>query len=479
MSAVLLAVALVSTQSCATSASTQADSALGDLRFDAAAVVERSLGRAFQTIATDLARLVGGSSAADGGEPAAAVDPDDSSDDEIVLHPPVPPKAPGRRDGPWGGLPGGLIEAGAEDQPLPPFTEKGHGVPTVQVLHRLARAAGWSLTLVGVGKETIDVDFNAVDPREALREVLRAGRCLGVLRGDKLVVLPSSASGQAGMLMFQRHPGHPSPRRRERRSGNDVVKVFQGDLTVPAGTVLHGDAVSVGGSIEVEPGGVVEGNAVSVLGSLHVEQGGVVLGDGVAVLGSMDVERGGQVLGEHVQVGIGSVLGGRRRGGHSFLSRLGPLGLFPTLAIFALIYLCGLLALRAWPDRLRAAGAAVAAAPVRSFLIGFLCWLMLPPLAVLLCISIIGIPLVLLLPLALFLAASFGISALALRLGELLPAPPGQRFIPPAALGLGVLLLLLVSFVPLLGISLLALVQFFALGGAVGSRFGRPGGSPS
>jgi len=42
-----------------------------------------------------------------------------------------------------------------------------------------------------------------------------------------------------------------------------------------------------------------------------------------------------------------------------------------------------------------------------------------------------------------------------------------------AALGMGMAVLLLVAFVPWLGISILALLQFFALGASVGSRFGR------
>ena len=62
---------------------------------------------------------------------------------------------------------------------------------------------------------------------------------------------------------------------------------------------------------------------------------------------------------------------------------------------------------------------------------------------------------------------------MALRIGEALPAGPGQRFVPPAALGMGMAVLLLVAFVPWLGISILALLQFFALGASVGSRFGR------
>jgi hypothetical protein len=38
---------------------------------------------------------------------------------------------------------------------------------------------------------------------------------------------------------------------------------------------------------------------------------------------------------------------------------------------------------------------------------------------------------------------------------------------------MGIAVLLLVSLVPFVGTSLLALAQFFALGGAVGSRFGK------
>ena len=348
-------------------------------------------------------------------------------------------------------------------------------MPAVEVLHRIARAAGWSLTLVGVGRENIDVDLKDVDPREALRQVLQSSHCMGVLRGDKLVVLPSPEASQSGTLIQQSGNRHHTASQKRKR-GNDLVKIFQGDVTVPAGTLQHGDVIDIGGSIEVESGAVVEGDVVALLGSVSVDSGGVVLGDGVAVLGSMEIERGGQVLGEHVQVGVGEVLnhGPRPSRRHTFLSRLGPFGFFPTLALFALIYLCGLFALRTWPDRVRGVGIAVMSTPVRSFFIGFLCWLLLLPLAILLAVSVVGIPLVLLLPLFVFLSIALGLSAVALRIGETLPAgPAGQKFVPPAALGMGMAVLLLLSFVPFFGVSLLALAQFCALGGAVGSRFGK------
>jgi len=177
------------------------------------------------------------------------------------------------------------------------------------------------------------------------------------------------------------------------------------------------------------------------------------------------------VMGEHVQVGLGKLFRSSRR--HSILARMGPFGFFQTLALFALVYLVGLLVLRVWPERVRQVGHAMFEQPVKSFLVGFLCWLLLLPLVLLLVVSVIGIPLIPLLPLMIFLAITMGTSALALRVGEALPAGPGQRFVPPAAMGMGILSLLLLAFVPWLGVSLLALLQFFALGAAVTSRMGR------
>jgi len=179
------------------------------------------------------------------------------------------------------------------------------------------------------------------------------------------------------------------------------------------------------------------------------------------------------VMGEHVQVGLGRIFGGSARRHRGFLTGLGPFGLFPTIGLFALIHVFGLLMLRMWPDRVRNVSFAMFENPVRSLVIGFLCWLLLLPLVILLAISIVGIPLIPLLPVMMFLSIVMGFASFALRIGESLPAGPGQRFVPPAALGMGMLVLLLTSFVPWLGISILALLQFFALGASVGSRFGR------
>jgi hypothetical protein len=356
-----------------------------------------------------------------------------------------------------------------DDEDTPLFSETAKNVPTADVLHRIARTAGWSLTLVDIPKERIDVDLKNADPKDALRQVLKASGAMGVLRRDRLVVVPSPES--PGMLVVERPKTHGSRRGGASRGRNDIVRVFQGDLTIPQGTVVQGDVVNVGGAIDLESGSVVQGDAVSIFGTTTVEQGAVVLGDTAAVFGGIDVQPGGQIMGEHVQIGFGKLFTHAKH--RTFLSEMGPFGFFPTLALFALVYLLGLLALRMWPERVRAVAFALFEQPVKSFVVGFLCWLLFIPILVLLCISIVGILLVPLLPVAIFLAAVMGLSALALRVGEALPAGPGERFVPPAALGMGMVVLLLLAFVPLLGVPLIVLLHLFGLGAAVGSRFGR------
>jgi hypothetical protein len=303
-----------------------------------------------------------------------------------------------------------------------------------------------------------------------------------VLKRDKLTVVASPDQQSAGLLIEQvdarstrisRDSQATQQGGKRGRNGKDVVRVFQGDITLHQGQIVQGDVICVGGSIEMEQGAVVQGDAVAVGGSISVNEGALVLGQAVAVLGEVDVARGAQVMGEHVQVGLGKIFGGATHTHRGWLTSLGPFGLFPTIALFALTYLLGLLGLRMWPERVRNVSHAMFESPVRSFTVGFLCWLLVVPLAILLAISIVGIPLIPLLPVMVFLSIVLGLSSLALRIGEALPAGPGQRFVPPAALGMGMLVLLLLAFVPWLGISLLALLQFFALGASVGSRFGR------
>jgi uncharacterized membrane protein len=444
-----------------------------------------AMGKVFDKLVT--MKVIAAGAAKDDSNDDSEFDSDDEDTqlEAIPLVPPVPPVAPTPPVPPVPPAPGWRgwkYDYGFKNDGDARITEKGKR-NTVDMLHRIAQTAGWSMTLVGSPKERIEVDIQDADPRDALRQVLKQSGAMGVLKRDKLVVVASPDSTSTGMLVEQvdarRRPRSSYLKgekqgwvKGDKRSSRDVVRVFQGNITVKQGQIVQGDVVCVGGSIDLESGSVVQGDAVAVGGSVSVNEGALVLGQAVAVLGDVDVDRGGQVMGEHVQVGLGKLFGGRtRRSG--WLRSLGPFGLFPTIALFAIMYLVGLVALRMWPERVRNVSHAMFESPVRAFTVGFLCWLLLLPLVVLLAISIVGIPIIPLLPVIIFLSIVVGLSSLALRIGEALPAGPGQRFVPPAALGMGMTVLLLLAFVPWLGISLLALLQFFALGASVGSRFGR------
>src|SRR5919204_3404960 len=128
---------------------------------------------------------------ADSADSDSEEDSDTDSDLEAVPPPPPTPAKPGRVQ----------IRIGDDsDADLPAFSESGHNVPAVDVLHRIARKAGWSLTIVGVAKDRIDVDVEDGDPRDAAREVLKASGSMGVLRGGKLVVVPAPEPKTAGTL---------------------------------------------------------------------------------------------------------------------------------------------------------------------------------------------------------------------------------------------------------------------------------------
>ncbi len=367
---------------------------------------------------------------------------------------------------------------GAPSSPRGPSTRQvaitlhGRDLATVELLSQIARDAGWSLTLVGVGNEKIDLDLEAQDAAEALRAVLLKANSLGVLRGDKLAVMAATNGHSPGLLVEQRGGTAREKLDGPNRHGSDLVKVF-GDLVVPAGTVVQGDAVAVLGSVEVEPGAVVQGSTAAIGGSVLVRRGAVVLGDSVSLFGENSAEHGAQVLGDHVQVGLGRGFSHAAEHHRSLASRIGPFGLFPSLALFALVYLFGLATLHLWPERVRSVGSVLVAFPLRAFVVGTLCWMLFLPLLILLVVTVVGLLLVPLLPLAVAISVMLGTCGLALRIGEAFPTGEHQKFIAPISLALGLAAVMLATFVPWVGTPLLLVLLVVAPGAAIASRFGR------
>ena len=293
---------------------------------------------------------------------------------------------------------------------------------------------------------------------------------------------------------------------------NEAV-VFGGPLFVYG--KVAGDAVAIGGSVTVS--GEVTGDVAAVGGNLVLEEGAEVLGDVVSVGGEVQIDDDARVRGQIIEVPFGPNLSFSSwpraifGGGHDWrpdgeFFELSPWGvatgfLWEAFKLIVLgLFACLVMLIAREP--LARVKRRASSEPWKSGLVGLLVLILFAPLLVLvtliLVISIIGIPLVLLVPffvLALWLVAFLGYASVALGIGEFLQERFGWRVGSPyLTLLLGVLTIQVWSVIgDLLGSSwgplwffavmfgiFGALVKFFAwtigLGAAVLSRFGSADG---
>jgi len=80
------------------------------------------------------------------------------------------------------------------------------------VLNRHPQGAGWTLIMTGPGDERVSVDLDAVDPREAVRQVLKQANAWGVAARQRPGCAARRDEGERkGELIESRGP--PRPRR--------------------------------------------------------------------------------------------------------------------------------------------------------------------------------------------------------------------------------------------------------------------------
>lgn len=248
-------------------------------------------------------------------------------------------------------------------------------------------------------------------------------------------------------------------------------------VRVEAGESVQG-VVSVGGSVTVV--GHVTGDAVSVGGSVVVEPTGIVDGDAVAVGGALQIQPGGQVNGEQVSVGI-PFFGGDDdpddEGSSAPLWLLpGLAGAFTMLSILgallraAVIIVAALLALLLAPRRVETVRRYLVDNPGFSFGGGLVACLLGVLLVILLAITLVGIPLALLVIVALFVCSVLGMASLFIWLGERFPFTRGKSQV--LALLLGAFIIALLGTIPYVGWAFHLLVSLAAIGAAVLTRGG-------
>jgi len=203
-----------------------------------------------------------------------------------------------------------------------------------------------------------------------------------------LVSLSAVASGRADSTMVTRPRVVVVGPHVSVDDGAEVVRLFS-DVTVAENERVDGDVVTVFGSSRID--GEVTGNAVAVFGSISLGSRASVDGDLVAIFGTVQRDEGGSVGGETVDLGFAPLFPGVP----ALPTVLMLAGLF---WIFSLIG--GAIVALVMPGRLIRITATASRRMGGSLLLGLAALPLLITTVVLLCITVIGIPVAVLLPIA-------------------------------------------------------------------------------
>jgi hypothetical protein len=213
-----------------------------------------------------------------------------------------------------------------------------------------------------------------------------------------------------------------------RERGEDVVHIGR-DVRVEANDVIHGSAVSVGHSVTVL--GEVRGDVAAIGGDVELGPRAVVTGRVAAIGGRVHRDPGARVAGGVQEISwstdrFSSLL--RRswdpsaRPGWSFAA---PLALIAQITRVGVLCLLAVLIVLIGGNVIDQVGMRAAAEPLKAGAIGFLAQILFVPLLIvtilLLVVTIIGIPLLVLIPFALLglvLIALVGFTAVANRVGR-------------------------------------------------------------
>ena len=243
---------------------------------------------------------------------------------------------------------------------------------------------------------------------------------------------PSKPADPTAPTIVPTPPAQPEeiPRTPRNRRREDIVRIG-GSVSVDSDEVVRGDVVVIGGSASIN--GEVDGEVVVVGGSARFGPQADVRGDITVVGGGLSRDDGAVIRGAIHEVGFGDIAWrGRGEWGRSadwdWMNGIYPVArLTGTLVRITLLILLTTLVLFVAKVPVEQIADRVAVDPVKSWFVGFLAEMLFIPVlimtAVVLAISIIGIPLLVLLPVAivaLLVVMLVGFTAVAYHIGRLL-----------------------------------------------------------
>jgi hypothetical protein len=237
-----------------------------------------------------------------------------------------------------------------------------------------------------------------------------------------------------------------------RTRGADRVVFGGGGITVGEGEVVRGNAVAIGGPLRVF--GEVRGDAVSIGGNIELGPRAVVSRNVVVVGGVLSRDPAAEIGGEVQEIGWGSAqFDDWWRRAWTGVRPAGPIlgasfALAVTITRVALVCLLAALILLLGRDYVERISARAAAEPIKAGAIGLLAQILVLPLLiatiVVLVVTIVGIPLLVLVPfviLGVVVIALVGFTSVAYCVGGLFSAKVGWTSGPYAATIAGIFVL--------------------------------------
>lgn len=264
--------------------------------------------------------------------------------------------------------------------------------------------------------------------------------------------------------------------RGDHRIGNDVV-VEKGE-TVNEATAIQGDVIVKGH---------VKGDVTAVLGNVYVRSGGKVDGDAVAVAGKVIRTGTGDIGGDVTSLDLGiprhawwSLPGGAW---WTSPSKLGGWWFYAAYmgGLMILSALLSLVVIALFPQRMSTIADGVIARPGWSLLYGVLLAILVLPVAVLLAITCIGIPLIAVQAVLVIMLVVAGAAGMKLAIGQKIGETAGQPIRSLLLAGvLGSFVMSLLHLVPFIGGVVVYTLLTVGIGAALMTGFGaRPDWLPS
>lgn len=304
----------------------------------------------------------------------------------------------------------------------------------------------------------------AEDAREQAREIADAARERADAARDVAQAKEEVAQVQAELRRQRVSTGGPVTV--EKGQHIDTAVAYGGPVIVEEGAVVDGDAVAFGGDVVLKDGAVVEGDAVSF--------GGTVIRGANSVVNGESVSMGGSGFGQTMARNMVKTQRTVKHIEHSEEDDEDHgFGIARFLLEFAVLFGLGFVMMMFAPQRMKAMEDAVRAEPLKNSVVGFLGGLAIFPLSLLLIVTVVGIPVALVLWMALAVALPIGLALTANVIGERIPTGK-LRKTQALILAVGLLVMLVAFEIPVLGWFALAGVMSVAFGAMIRTRFGQP-----